>query len=127
MDTKVIPDIFNDQEFNKHLDTFMPPMLEIPDDMLKSDFDQPLPSGTPTTKQIIEMETLTMQQIKATTAMLRAKMKGLDKSAYSEKISIRIPTPILALIKAKAKLAGMPYQTYLNQMIAEVAIRPEYH
>lgn len=44
---------------------------------------------------------------------------------YSEKISIRIPRPILAIIKEYAKLLGIPYQTYINMMLADMAGRAQ--
>lgn len=40
---------------------------------------------------------------------------------FTEKISIRIPRPILAILKEQAKRRGVPYQTYINMMLNEAA------
>lgn len=43
-------------------------------------------------------------------------------TTFTEKISIRIPRPILALIKEQATQRGLPYQTYINMMLSEGAV-----
>lgn len=55
----------------------------------------------------------------AAKANLRAlKRKKEDLAAGpSQKISIRIPRPILDLLKTQAALRGLPYQTYLNHLL----------
>lgn len=40
---------------------------------------------------------------------------------YSEKISMRIPRPILALLKEEAKRRGVPYQTFMNMVLGQHA------
>lgn len=41
----------------------------------------------------------------------------------SEKISIRIPRPLLSLIREQAALAGMPYQTLIKSMLHDFAMK----
>jgi predicted DNA binding CopG/RHH family protein len=41
----------------------------------------------------------------------------------SERINMRIPTPLLKAVKASAAKAGMPYQRFIRQAL-EVAIQP---
>lgn len=40
---------------------------------------------------------------------------------YSEKISLRVPHPILALLKEEAALRGMSYQTLVNAILGQHA------
>jgi predicted DNA binding CopG/RHH family protein len=41
----------------------------------------------------------------------------------SERVNMRIPTPLLKAVKASAAKAGMPYQRFIRQAL-EVAIQP---
>lgn len=69
-----------------------------------------------------------MEQAKAEMAA-KAKLRALRRkkedlaAGPSEKISIRIPRPILDLLKAQAALRGLPYQTYLNHLLLTAATR----
>lgn len=58
-------------------------------------------------------------------AMMRAsmRMKEDPKSGPSEKISIRLPRPLLTLLRQQARLLGIPYQTYIKTMLHDVATR----
>lgn len=105
------------------LDCFDEPLL-IPDDMLELRVTDELfdaNATTPTLEQVNAMERATMELIRSAMTSLKPDRRGRDKSTATEKISIRIPVPILDLIKAKAARAGVRYQTYINQMIAESA------
>lgn len=61
-------------------------------------------------------------ETKAKLRALRRKKEDLA-AGPSQKISIRIPRPILDLLKTQAALRGLPYQTYLNHLIYEGATR----
>lgn len=69
-----------------------------------------------------------MEQTKAEMAA-KAKLRALRRkkedlaAGPSKKISIRIPRPILDLLKTQAALRGLPYQTYLNHLIYEGATK----
>jgi predicted DNA binding CopG/RHH family protein len=41
----------------------------------------------------------------------------------SERVNMRIPTPLLNAVKASAAKAGMPYQRFIRQAL-EVAVQP---
>ncbi|UCV22854.1 CopG family antitoxin [Ferribacterium limneticum] len=62
-------------------------------------------------------------------ATLRATMRASrrkkedPKSGPSEKISIRLPRPLLTMLRQQARLLGIPYQTYIKTMLHDVAIR----
>ena len=61
-------------------------------------------------------------------AMKNAKPKPTRKrgdptGSPSEKISIRIPRPLLGLLREQAALAGMPYQTFIKTMLHDQATR----
>lgn len=59
---------------------------------------------------------------KATQRALRRKKEDPTGSP-SEKISIRIPRPLLGLLREQAALAGMPYQTFIKIMLHDQATR----
>lgn len=58
-------------------------------------------------------------------AVMRAgkRKKEAPKAGPSEKISIRVPRSIMSLLRQQARLLGIPYQTYLNAMLHDVALR----
>jgi len=41
----------------------------------------------------------------------------------SERVNMRLPTPLLKAVKASAAKAGMPYQRFIRQAL-EVAVQP---
>lgn len=43
------------------------------------------------------------------------------QTTYSERISIRIPRGILAAMRKQAAARGMPYQTFINLLLAQHA------
>jgi len=47
--------------------------------------------------------------------------QNANHTSTSEKISIRIPHHILALLKLQAEETGMAYQTFINLILAEFA------
>lgn len=64
--------------------------------------------------------------IDALEAYVATKVKGKPKSmpkkedqstGPSQKISIRLPKPLLELLRKQAALAGMPYQTFIKTML----------
>src|SRR5665647_1120678 len=69
---------------------------------------------------------LTMDEARAYLALhktpeeINAALKA-NHTVFSEKISIRIPHDVLATIKAQAEPAGLPYQTFINMILAEYA------
>ena len=48
------------------------------------------------------------------------KLAPASLTRYSEKISMRIPRPVLALLKEEAKRRGIPYQTFLNMILGQL-------
>ena len=70
------------------------------------------------------MEKAASKFVRASIASCKPERKVRDKSPMTEKISIRISTSILDLVKKKAARAGMGYQTFLNMVIAEAATNP---
>lgn len=61
-------------------------------------------------------------------AMKNAKPKPMRKkedpaASPSEKISIRMPRPLLTLLREQAALAGMPYQTFIKTVLHDQATR----
>ncbi len=74
------------------------------------------------------MVTALMDQAKAlmaAKAQLRASRRKKEDptTGPSEKISIRIPRGLLGLLRERAALAGMPYQTFINTMLHDQATR----
>lgn len=72
--------------------------------------------------------TAMMEQAKAVIAakaqLLASRRKKEDNHAGpSEKISIRIPRPLMKLLREGAALAGMPYQTFINLTLHNAATR----
>lgn len=69
-----------------------------------------------------------MDQAKASMAA-KAKQRALRRKkedptgSPSEKISIRIPRPLLGLLREQAALVGMPYQRFIKTMLHDVATR----
>src|SRR5665647_2842135 len=69
---------------------------------------------------------LTMDEARAYLALhktpeeINAALKA-NHTVFSEKISIRIPHDVLATIKPQAEPAGLPYQTFINMILAEYA------
>lgn len=53
----------------------------------------------------------------------RVRKKEAPAASPSEKISIRIPRPLLGLLREQAALAGMPYQTFIKTMLHDQAVR----
>jgi predicted DNA binding CopG/RHH family protein len=48
----------------------------------------------------------------------------------SKRISLRVPSPVLAACRAQAKLRGTKYQTFINRMLREAAaswVAPDPH
>lgn len=58
-------------------------------------------------------------------AQLRASRRKMEDptSGPSQKISIRLPRPLLGLLREQAALVGMPYQTYMNMMLHDAATK----
>lgn len=44
-----------------------------------------------------------------------------SQTTFSQRISIRIPRSVLATTRKKAAALGMPYQTYINLILAQHA------
>lgn len=69
------------------------------------------------------------KRINADKATLRAVMRAskgkreAPKAGPSEKISIRLPRPLLTILRQQARLLGIPYQTYIKTMLHDVATR----
>lgn len=61
----------------------------------------------------------------AAKAQLRASRRKKEDPAAgpSEKISIRIPRPLLGLLREQAAQAGMPYQTFTKLMLHDLVLR----
>lgn len=104
----------------------MMPILDDLADTYDTDFGDPVLLGgkQPTAREVIEMEKATTKFVLAAIASCKPERKARDKSPMTEKISIRISTSILDLVKKKAARAGMGYQTFLNMVIAEAATNP---
>lgn len=105
MDTLNTDDLFD----TSWLDEAMPDMPELP-------------------PEDVAMVAAMMEQAKAeraAKAKLRALRRKKEKLAAgpSEKITIRIPRPILDLLKAQAALRGVPYQTHVNHLLLTAATR----
>lgn len=99
------------------------------DDLLDiSWLDEDMPEIPDSSPEEVAIVATLMDQAKAlmtAKAKLRAlKRKKEDLSAGpSKKISIRIPHPVLDLLKAQAAMRGVPYQTYLNHLLLTAATR----
>jgi len=104
----------------------MMPILDDLADTYDTDFGDPVLLGgkQPTAREVIEMEKAASKYVRASIASCKPERKVRDKSPMTEKISIRISTSILDLVKKKAARAGMGYQTFLNMVIAEAATNP---
>lgn len=76
------------------------------------------------TSLVEQAKNLNMDKASLRAVMRASRRKKEDpKSGPSEKISIRVPRPILNLLRQQARLLGIPYQTYLNTMLHDVALR----
>ena len=90
------------------------------------DLDPTLPDIDLTIPEIDLEGALTMDEVRAYLALhktpeeINAALKA-NHTVFSEKISIRIPHDVLATLKAQAEPAGLPYQTFINMILAEYA------
>jgi len=91
-----------------------------------NDLDPTLPDIDLTIPEIDLTGALSMDDVRAYLALhktpeeINAALKA-NHTVFSEKISIRIPHDVLATIKAQAEPAGLPYQTFINMILAEYA------
>lgn len=58
--------------------------------------------------------------LRMTPAQTNTALKA-NHTMFTEKISIRVPHDVLATIKTQAETVGMPYQTFINLILAEYA------
>jgi len=105
MDTLKSDDLFDTSWLDEN-------MLEIPE----------LPPEELAMVEAMKEQTKAEMAAKAKLRALRRKKEDLA-AGPSEKISIRIPRPILDLLKTQAALRGLPYQTYLNHLLLTAATR----
>jgi predicted DNA binding CopG/RHH family protein len=90
--------------------------------------DEAMPDIPELPPEDVAMVEAMMEQAKAE-RVAKAKLRGLRRkkedlaAGPSQKITIRIPRPILDLLKTQAALRGLPYQTYLNHLIYQGATR----
>lgn len=88
--------------------------------------DETMPDIPDPSPEEAAMVATLMDQAKASMAA-KAKLRALRRKkedptcSPSEKISIRIPRPLLGLLREQAALAGMPYQTFIKTMLHNVA------
>ena len=90
------------------------------------DLDPTLPDIDLTLPEIDLTGMLGMDDVRAFLALhktpeeINAALKS-NYTVFTEKISIRIPHDVLATLKAQAEPAGLPYQTFINMILAEYA------
>lgn len=91
-----------------------------------NDLDPFIPDIDLTIPEIDLEGALSMDDVRAFLALhktpeeINAALKA-NHTVFTEKISIRIPHDILATIKAQAEAVCMPYQTFINMILAEYA------
>lgn len=103
LDDSDIPDYFLDTTW---LDDTMP------------DIPEPTPEEQDMVKRIVAYAVAHQK------AKQKQRRKQEDSAGGpSQKISIRLPRPLLSLLKEHAALAGMPYQTYIKTMLHDVAMK----
>lgn len=56
-----------------------------------------------------------------TTPAVLSPIPTANQTLLLEKVSIRVPHDVLATIKAQAEAVCMPYQTFINLILAEYA------
>ena len=91
-----------------------------------NDLDPTLPDIDLTIPEIDLTGMLGMDEARAYLALhktpeeINAALKA-NHTVFSEKISIRVPHDVLATLKAQAEAVCMPYQTFINLILAEYA------
>jgi predicted DNA binding CopG/RHH family protein len=110
----------------KRMDTLNPFGTDYLDDPSWLDTTMPeMPALSPEEEAmlaLVQSAAKAMVEAKARRRASRRKAEVPVTSA-SEKITIRMPRPLLRLLREQAALAGMPYQTYIKTMLYNVATR----
>lgn len=97
--------------------------MDTPDDILDIGIDLTLPDDIPepTAEEMRLLAPLLPPNFGNQPTTKARKPAESSMTRYSEKISMRIPRPILALLKEEAKRRGVPYQTFLNMILGQHA------
>lgn len=80
---------------------------------------------TPEEEAIVSSLVAKAKEVMASKAQLRASQRKKEDQANSpsQKISIRLPKPLLGLLRQHAALLGIPYQTLIKTMLHNAATR----
>ena len=91
-------------------------------DPLLNDLDLTMPEVPDSTPDELAAVKQLLNHIAAKSTTKRQR-SAEGKSPMSEKISIRIPRPILAMIKESAQRRGMGYQVLVNELLREATTK----